>query len=158
MDYTLNSVKYLYDNYSIKKSERGEYIIVNRSNGQFVFGSDLEPNVKFAHTWFLARQEGRSRTTPVTGITEEEYSRAFDEQANELYDYIMATSIQAVEAGSFLKSEALAKDVSEALPLPYVKETAIGLYENENRRLSFKQWVRKATLEKRNSQQTRISR
>lgn len=141
MDYSFESVKYLFDTYSIKKNENNEFIIINRQNNQPMFGSDLEPMVKFAHTWVLARQNGRSRLSPGNKIYESEYLIAFNEDAEKLYNYIMASSIQGVQAGTFFKCEALKKDVSSAIPIAYGKETVDGLYATPKRLESFKQWV-----------------
>lgn len=121
MPYTLDTVKYLFDKYNIKRNIAGQIFVVERANNKpVVMASDdinqkhLVDWVEFAHTWYLARQNNRSSSSLDAGITKEKYQKAFDAQAKSIYDHLMTVLIKSVqESGSFLSREDLAKKIQK---------------------------------------------
>lgn len=147
MDYSFEEVKKLFDNFNIQKNKNGEYIVVNRATKIYYDAKDFVDKVKFAHTWFQATRNGRSRTTlDLSVTTEDDYLYAFDHEAKEVYDYIMAVVSQTMQAsGHLLRCEALVNEIKQAEGLrAHAYETAEGLYKNERFVQAFDTWVRKA--------------
>lgn len=148
MNFTLDDVKKLYDNYDIKKI-KGKDAIVNRFNHQQIFDSKLVSNVEFAHSWFLARQVNQSDTLRNEIVAEEEYQRAFDKQAKLIYDYIMFLSVKEMRSnGLFIQSGILAQKVQEKLHFKHVSSTVLGLFATFESELSFKKWIIYETFNK----------
>ncbi len=150
--FSFAEVKYLYDNYGIKKNSQGVFEVFDRKNRQRVFGSDLEPKVKFAHVWVAARQENRSLSYPSSNnsITEEQYSNAFDDDAKLVYNTIMRESVKWAKYDKIPSVESLCMQVDLAISSPYAKNTIRGLYSSHTREEHFSNWVSKA-VEYKNS-------
>ncbi len=89
MGYQFEDVKSLFDRYNIIK-QNGEYAVVDRKTGIPYIDPQLVARVKFAHTWFLATEYGRSRMTIEKVITKQDYEYAFNEGAKDTHDAIMA--------------------------------------------------------------------
>lgn len=151
MKYNFERVKQLYDEYGITKSINSSEqleIFNRRNNIRYDFNSEFAQDVKFAHTWVAATKFNHSSSSPTSvnnKITEEEYIRAFNENAKEAFNIIVSTSILCLQAvGRMPKYELLEKELKKSSNYAHAVDIAKGLYSKPNGYESFELWCRNA--------------
>ena len=147
MDYSFETVQNIFDEYELLEIEKGVLIAGGRKNHSLYDTVSLVAMVKFAAVWVRATENERSRSTiDIKTVTEDDYNYAFSEQAKEVYDCIMAKSIQAMlNDGKLMNQETLSEEVSKDNIYKYVPSIVKGLYSNDKYLETFDNWVRKAS-------------
>lgn len=146
MNYNLESVKYLFNRYTIKEID-GQYIALERKTNLPYYDENFVDKVKFAHMWVRATLFGRSRTTTSSNIlTPEDYQYAFGDQAKDVYNTIMVLNKRIMQLTDKLCSkEDLRSDVEELLNYKYAGSIVEGLYEKGKYVEALENWVRNAS-------------
>lgn len=146
MNYSLEDVKKLFDQFNLQKTDDGTYIAAKIGTNIFYDNPEFVEKVKFAHAWFAATRYERSLENPdASQITESDYNYAFGPQVQEVYEYIMAQVSNTMQAaGVLMREETLEKEIVEAMSYKYAASIVKGLYSKEHFKESFANWVRMA--------------
>lgn len=150
MLYGFEVVKGLYDKYDISFNEQTkQYEIRDRQTNQvYNFDGLGAEKVKFAHFWVYATKYGHSTSTPDGRVlTQEEYDRAFGAFSREVYNIIMSTEVQAIQAtGRLSRLEVLEEELKSA-SYAHARDIARGLFSRPNGHTSFAIWCQCAAKE-----------
>lgn len=146
MNYSMENVKNLFEQYNLQKAVDGTYIATKIGTNIPYDTPDFVEKVKFAHTWFAATRYERSLESPDgRQITENDYNYAFGVQAKEVYDNIMAHVSNTMQAaGVLMQEETLEREIAETVNYKYAASIVKGLYSKEHFKGAFENWVRMA--------------
>ena len=146
MNYSLEDIKKLFDQFNLQKADDGIYIAAKIGTNIFYDDPEFVEKVKFAHTWFAATRFERPLESPDgKQITENDYKYAFGPQAKEVYDNIMAQVSNTMQAaGVLMREETLEKEIVAAINYKYASSIVKGLYSKEHFKASLENWVRMA--------------
>ena len=144
--YSFEEIEYLFNNFNIIKDSNGEYKVIDIRTNAICEEKELVAKVKFAHTWVAATRYERSLDAPYSKvITKLDYATAFNAQAKEVYEYIMAiASINMKAVGVLINPITLEKEITNYVVYTRAKSIVRGLYSKERFAESFKNWLRMA--------------
>ena len=142
MNFSLDKLRELYEKYAVIENGKKEVVIMKNDTEQ-AYNSDskLVTSVKFAYTWVNTICNNYSKN--FLEINNIDYELAFSEEAEYLYDIIMAVCIDFMEStGDMIKCEALTNFILED---DDIDESIISiiqkLYSDDKIYKSFEDWI-----------------
>lgn len=142
MNFSLEKLKELYEKYAVIENGKKEVVIMKNDTEQ-AYNSDskLVTSVKFAYAWVNTICSNNSKN--FLEVNNIDYELAFSEEAEYLYDIIMAICIDFMEStGDMIKCEAL---INFMLEEDDIDESIISiiqkLYSNDKIYKSFEDWI-----------------
>jgi len=142
MNFSLEKLKELYEKYAVIENGKKEVVIMKNDTEQ-AYNSDIKlvTSVKFAYAWVNTICNNCSKN--FLEANNVDYELAFNEEAEYLYDIIMAICIDFMETtGDMIKCEALINFILED---DDVDESVISiiqkLYSNDKAYKSFEDWI-----------------
>ena len=145
MNYSFDTLKTLYDKYSIEKRDNGQIVIVDRKTREsFAFEGDFGEFVKFAHTWVFATRYNQSPNTlsvSKNNITDDEYGRAFSDSSRKIYNLIMESVVTCLQqTGRMLTQERIIYEIKKQINDSHVEDIVKGLFVKKGGHFSFLFW------------------
>jgi len=142
MNFSLDKLRELYEKYAIIENGKKEVVIMKNDTEQ-AYNSDskLVTSVKFVYAWVNTICNNYSKN--FLEVNDIDYELAFNEEAEYLYDIIMAICIDFMETtGDMIKCEALINFILEE---DDIDESAVSmiqkLYSNDKIYKSFEDWI-----------------
>lgn len=134
MNYSFDTLKTLYDKYTIEKdSTSGKTVIVDRKTRDiWEYEGKFAACVNFAHTWVFATRYNPfqdNSSASKSNISEDDYGRAFNEESRKCYNAIMATLVTYLQAsGKMPKCATLVNETEDLIESPIASNIIRGLY------------------------------
>ena len=142
MNFSLDKLRELYEKYAVIENGKKEVVIMKNDTEQ-AYNSDIRlvTSVKFAYAW--VNTIGNNYSKYFLEVSDIDYELAFSEEAEYLYDIIMAICIDFMETtGDMIKCEALINFILED---DDIDESIISLiqklYSNDKIYKSFEAWI-----------------
>lgn len=142
MFFSLNKLRELYEKYAVIENGKKEVVIMKTDTEQaYNSNNKLVTSVKFVYAWVNAICSNNSRN--FLEVNNIDYELAFSEEAEYLYDIIMAICIDFMEStGDMIKCEALINFILED---DDIDESIISIIQNlyldDKIYKSFEDWV-----------------
>ncbi len=127
-DFSLNSIKGIYDNYNIKYNALGQCIL--EKDGSLCSDELMVAKAKFAQTWIMATSYNRHRNNNDSTITNDDYYYAFNEDTENVYNVIMDTVLQQNLDIYSIKTKNILKSSLINLNYKYSSSIVDGLYSS----------------------------
>ena len=142
MNFSLDKLRELYEKYAIIENGQKEVVIMKNDTEQ-AYNSDnkLVTSVKFAYAWVNTICNNYSKY--FLEVSDIDYELAFSEEAEYLYDIIMAICIDFMEStGDVIKCEALVNFILEDDDIEQSVISVIRkLYSNDKIYKSLEDWI-----------------
>lgn len=136
MNYSFDTLKTLYDKYTIEKAGKsGRTVIVDRKTRDlWEYEGIFAACVNFAHTWvFATRYDPDQKENTKSKVSDDDYGRAFSESSRNNYNAIMECLVTYLqEFGKMPKCDTLVEEVEKKLGNNEANKMINGLYAKKS--------------------------